>query len=381
MSLRSMGYAVLIGLLLIVAVSSVAGSILGQPILLIYVETGSMEPTLEPGDGLVVIPIELMGPIDTGDVVVFEAKTIQDGGLTTHRVVGETERGYITRGDANPFTDQDADEPPVKREQIVAEPLQVGGSVVVIPHLGTAAQAIQGALQFVQTQIASVLGTRAFLGTQGLAYFFFVGTILYYLVGEYRDRRDQQTDRSNRRDIGTDPHLVLGVFAVVLVFGATATMAVPAGPQQFGIVSSEFNSERPDVIPIGESKDRTYHVPNSGLVPTVVFLEPGSDQVEIAPQEHYLGPRETVNATLTLHAPPEIGYYRYYVTEHRYLALLPTSTIRTLYGMHPWLPVVVIDALIAGAFLGLTLPFVGSGRIRDRSRDGASRSLLTRLVR
>jgi signal peptidase len=253
---------------------------------------------------------------------------------------------------------------------------------VVIPNLGTAVETVQNVIRFVQTRIAGLVGSRAFLGTQGLAYLFFALALVYYVAGEYRDRNARDDEQHSRsRETGLDPRLVLGVFAAILVIGSTATMAGPAGSQQFGVVSAEFESDRPDVIPIGESKDRIYRVPNAGLVPTVVFLEPGSDQVEITPHEHHLGPRETANATLTLHAPPETGYYRYYVTEHRYLAVLPTSTIRTLYGMHPWLPVVVIDALIAGAFLALTLPFVGSGRIRDRSRDGAHRSILTRLVR
>jgi signal peptidase len=113
----------------------------------------------------------------------------------------------------------------------------------------------------------------------------------------------------------------------------------------------------------------------------MVFVEPGSEQIDVSDSEIHLGPRETLDTSVRITAPPETGYYRYYVIEHRYLALLPASTIRTLYEIHPWLPVVVIDAMIAGAFLALTLPFVGSGRIRDRSRDGARRRLLTRLVR
>jgi signal peptidase len=340
-----------------------------------------MEPSIDPGDGFVAIPSALTD-IDQGDVVTFRAEEIQGGGLTTHRVVGDTDEGFVTKGDANPFTDQDSDEPPVKREQIVTEALQIGGSVVVVPNLGTAVETVQGVLTFVQTRLAGLVGSRTFLGTQGLAYLFFALALVYYVAGEYRDRNARDDEQHSRsRETGLDPRLVLGVFAAILVIGSTATMAGPAGSQQFGVVSAEFESDRPDVIPMGESKDRTYPIPNSGLVPTVVFLEPGSDQVEIAPHEHHLGPRETANATLTIHAPPDTGYYRYYVTEHRYLALLPTSTIRTLYEIHPWLPVVVIDALIAGTFLALTLPFVGSGRIRDRSRDGARRSILTRLVR
>ncbi len=101
-------------------IAMIAGQLLGQPAVVGYVETGSMSPTLEPGDGFVAVPAALAGPIEEGDVVTFRAEQLHGGGLTTHRVVGETERGYVTRGDANPFTDQDGVEPPVKDDQIVA---------------------------------------------------------------------------------------------------------------------------------------------------------------------------------------------------------------------------------------------------------------------
>lgn len=198
MSLRSVAYTLLVGLVVLVAVSLAAGSVLGQPILLSYVETGSMEPTPEPGDGFVAIPAQLTGPPEEGDVVVFRAEEIQDGGLTTHRIVGETDRGYISRGDANPFTDQDNDEPPVKDAQIVAVAWAPGGEVFVVPHLGTTVQAVQGSLQWVQRNLAGALGTRALLGPQGLAYLLFGITTLYYLVGEYRSREGKDRGRRSR---------------------------------------------------------------------------------------------------------------------------------------------------------------------------------------
>jgi len=113
----------------------IAGQLLGQPVLFSFVETGSMQPTLDPGDGFIAIPTALAGDVGIGDVVTFDAQEIEGGGLTTHRVVEETERGYVTRGDNNPFTDQDAGEPVVQDADIVAVALSVGGSVVVIPHL------------------------------------------------------------------------------------------------------------------------------------------------------------------------------------------------------------------------------------------------------
>jgi signal peptidase len=41
-----------------------------------------------------------------------------------------------------------------------------------------------------------------------------------------------------------------------------------------------------------------------------------------------------------------------------------------MYAVHPWLPVVVIDALVGVPFYLLGIYLVGSGRVRRRSRDG-----------
>jgi signal peptidase len=356
-----------------VVLSLVAGSLLGQPILLSYVETGSMEPTLAPGDGFVALPTEIAGPIEEGDVVVFEAQEIQDGGLTTHRVVGESDRGYTTKGDANPFTDQDSDEPPVRREQIVAVAWQPGGTVLAIPHLGTAVVGFQNALQTVQRQLAALLGTRALLGTQGLAYLLFGLSVVVYALDVYISDSNASRERTRERDTGTDVRLYVGLMALALAIAATAAMAAPAGSQEFTVVSAEFESDRPLVIPQGETNSITYQVGNGGLVPVVVFLEPGSDAVDVQPRELRVGRRSVANATLTLSAPPETGAYRRYVSQHRYLAVLPTPVIRGLHEVHQWLPVVVIDALLAVPFYLVGVRALGTGRYRSRSRDRPSR--------
>ncbi|HKL28261.1 MAG TPA: S26 family signal peptidase, partial [Natrialbaceae archaeon] len=172
----------------------------------------------------------------------------------------------------------------------------------------------------------------------------------------------------------------VAIFAAILVLAATAAMVLPAGTQKYGIVSAEFESERADVIPMGESKNWNYTLTNGGLVPTHVYLEPASEGVETEPNHVYLSGRSSVNATLTVHAPPQTGYYRRFVTEHRYLALLPAPAIQYLYGVHPWAPIVAIDALIGIPFYLVGVALAGGGRLRDRSRD-RDRSLTARLRR
>ncbi len=366
--------------LIVVVTSLMVSSLFGQPVLCSYVETGSMSPTLDAGDGFIAVPAQVTGPVEEGDVIVYEAEEVQGGGLTTHRVVGETEQGYITRGDANPFTDQDNDEPPVKDAQIKAKALQVNGKVVVIPHLGTVVQTVQSAFTTVQRTLAGLFGSRSLLGVQGLAYLFFATTLAWYLVGRWRAGTTKRRRRETSRTDGTNVRLVVGALAAVLVLGATAAMVAPAGTQEYGVVSAEFDSERPTVIPAGESNDVSYPVANGGVVPTVSYLESASEGVEVKPQQVRVGPGEVTNATVTLHAPPETGHYRRYVVEHRYLSVLPPSVIRSLYGVHPWLPVVVIDALIGMPFYLLGVRLAGTGRLRDRSRRDRL-SLTTRLRR
>lgn len=104
------------------------------------------------------------GPGWVGDVVVFQPERINGGQLTTHRVVDETEQGFITRDDANLFANQSDGEPPVKRTQVVATALQMNGNAVVIPNLGDAVEGIQANIETVQRPVAALLGVGALVG-------------------------------------------------------------------------------------------------------------------------------------------------------------------------------------------------------------------------
>jgi signal peptidase len=376
---KLLGYGLEVTVLAL-ALALILGQVLGHPVVLGFVTSESMSPTLDENDGFVAIPSQVAGPIERGDVIVFRAEEVQGGGLTTHRVVDETDRGYITKGDNNAFTDQDNDEPPVKRAQVVAEVLQIGGQVVVIPHLGDAIGGIRSTLGAVQRTVSSVLGTSVFLGPQGFAYLVFALSLLYYVVSGLRRRNKRKSDLQSRqkRNTGLDSRLVVGAFTLLLVVGATLPMVAPAGTQELAVVSAEFSSERPNVIPAGESETQPYVVGNGGLLPVVTYLESASEGVEVQPGELYVEGRSVANATVTLHAPPETGYYRRFVTEHRYLAVLPQPVIRGLYAVHPWAPIVAIDALIGIPFYLVGVSLVGDGRIRPRSRN-RDVSTVTRL--
>ncbi|MUV86664.1 signal peptidase I [Natronomonas sp. CBA1123] len=374
MSLR--GYATRgVELLLVLAlVALIAGAALGQPVLLGFVETGSMEPTLEPGDGFVAIPSPVAGDIEEGDVIVFEAQNLQGGGLTTHRVVGETESGYITRGDANPFTDQDGQEPPVTEGQIVATAWQVNGEVVVIPGLGLLTEAARGMLDSVQRTLAQTFGTRAFLGTQGLALLIAGGGLAVLLFGFLFDdeRRQRVVKRTRRRKGIYDPRRLVLAMALFVALVSGGTMVAMSNTQEYGMVSASFDSENPTTVPTNETSNLTYPALNGGQLPVYAFYAPASSNVDVEPTSIRMDRGESRNVTVTLQAPPETGYYPQYVAEHRYFAVLPFGVVAGLYAVHPWLPTLVTSLLMGGAFLLVGFLLLGASPVRTRSRSRSS---------
>ncbi len=352
-------------------VTLVLGAVLGQPVLFSFVETGSMEPALEPGDGFVAIPTPVGGDIQEGDVIVFDAEQLQGGGLTTHRVVGESETGYITKGDANPFTDQDSQEPPISEGQIVAKAWQVNGNVIVIPRLGTAVETVRGGIEAVQRTIAGTLGTTALLGAQGLALLIAGIGLVILLVGMLLDddRRRRAVSRTQRRTGVYGTRRLILAMAVFVALVSGGTMAAMSGTHEYGMVSASFESGDPMTVPVGETGNVTHPALNGGELPVYAFYAPASDHVSMNTDSVRMAGDEQRNITVTLQAPPETGFYPQYVSEYRYFAILPLSVVTWLYGIHPWLPLVVTSGLMGGIFLVPAVFVAGRSSIRTRSRS------------
>ncbi len=127
-AVRNVGIAVLAAVLAYGIWQSAARRLSGQELPGMFgyshliVVSGSMEPALSPGD---MILIRRESEYREGDVICFR----DDGDFVTHRLVGRTADGAVTKGDANNIPDPE----PVRPEQIA------GRVVLVIPRLGSAA--------------------------------------------------------------------------------------------------------------------------------------------------------------------------------------------------------------------------------------------------
>lgn len=362
-------YGVII-VVLLAAGALLFGQAMGQPVLLGYVETGSMQPTLDPGDGFVAIPAALTGPPEPGDVVVFEAQELQGGGLTTHRIVEETDEGYITRGDANPFTDQEGPEPPVSESQIVAEAFKMNGQVVVIENLGNGIVAIQEFTSGIFGQATGVLAIGVFFEDAGPAQSLIwigLGLIVVTLISDSvtSNREDQRRSRRRSNYVGTGTFMF--ILALIVLAPATASMVIPSGTTSFDIVSSESPNNDPLVIGAGSTTTVEYQVFNDGFIPMIAVVEAGHPDVEITQSMFLVPPRSQSSTSLTIRAPESTGAYSRSIVEWRYLPILPRSVIMALHTIHPYVAVAVIDLVLLLLTLTGGIVAVGIGPIRMRS--------------
>jgi len=339
---------------------------------------------MAPGDGFVAIPPVFVDDIETGDVVTFNARELQGGGLTTHRVVGQTEEGYITRGDANPFTDQDGPEPPVREAQIVAVVFQPGGDVLVIPKIGLAVLAVQGVFGTAASLLSSLPGLGGLADGDAGSIMTVAGISLlgYSIIQELRSggRQTGPEGRSRTRRGKTSAVLVLGVILILILAPATASMVIPSQTNDITIVSSQSPSESPTVIEQGGSVTYDYNFTNEGFLPRVGVIEPKSTGVEVAQPVLVASRGESVGTPVTIYAPAETGAYIRSVSQRQYLGILPLPILLTLHSLHPFVAIAAIDAVIGTLVTVVFVLAVGLEPFRFRSRD-RDISILDRLQR
>lgn len=369
-------------LFLLLVVALVVGQALGQPLLVSFVTSESMSPTIEAGDGFVVLPGQVSEEIEEGDVIVFEAQELDDGGLTTHRVVGETEAGYITQGDANPFTDQDGGEPPVTDDRIVATAPEVNGQVITIPRLGTAVLGLRNAVLGVQETFLGALGFDDTGTAQGAGMILILsGVVLLFVttLDSFRRRPARDRSRSRRRDVLFDPRLAVLFLVLVLLVPANAAMLGPTTTHDLQIDGAEVTTG-PDGVEPGEPVETEVTATNSGLVGMLVVLDAPAEDVVVGDSHLGVSGGDSDTTIVSAPAPPPDADRTVTVTEQRYIIVLPESTLAYLHAVSPWLAIGAINAVLAFGVLTVVVGLVGLRQQRLR-RTGRNVPLSVRIRR
>jgi len=370
MSTRSALGTVVTVLIAFFILSIILSQLFGFPSPISFVATDSMKPQLAPGDGFIGVPEPVAGDISEGDVVTYRAQELQGGGLTTHRIVGETENGYITKGDNNPFTDQEGAEPPVTEPQIELVVLQFNGRILKIPFVGTVAQGINAGL----AGIVGLVGVSGLSATNPGVIIGVTGLGLLALSSIYDVATADNTrpvSRAVSRPAAVDSRLVLAVILLIVSLPVVSMTTLPGGTDQMRIVST--TRPHPDDqsrIQAGSTAEHTMSIKNNQRVPMVILVTGATDGFTVQQNEFVLAAGETADTEYRMTAPTKPGGYVHARSVSFYLPVLPVAAIKTLHDIHPLLALGSTTGSILLPIILLFYSVIGfrSIRLREASR-------------
>lgn len=304
---------VLVGLLCILAIAPATA-----PVQFSYVYSDSMEPTIGEFDGYLLVPA---GDATTGDIVTFWSP--ERNAYVTHRIAGESDRGFITKGDNNPSTDQAAGTAHVSQDQIVGQVFTVHDTPVLVPGFGHG-------VQFVDAHRISLAGV--------------LGAIL--LVGLLRGRTTARPTRS----VPCVRDVLWPVFAVALV-STIGFQFVGGQSEQLRYVAVTSDTGGANRISVGETATESVTIDRSPLPATVQVVS--ADGMTITNQTRNAS---AITASFQIPPPTQTGVVTTSVRVNRYAAVLPARIIRRLHGIHPLLAasataVITLFPVVLGAAL------------------------------
>lgn len=315
-----------VGTVMLCALAVVAVAPTGSPVQLSYVYSDSMEPTIGVDDGYVLVPA---GRVDLDDVVTFWSD--HHDAYVTHRVVGSSERGFITQGDNNPTPDQAAGHPHVQRDDIVGEVATVGGKPVVIPHLGTV-------VGLARENVALLLAGCAFS-----------------LLWSVRSPPNRPVREVTRVNDWLRPVLVAGFVALAV----TTALGAPTTAETFVTVAHPTGA--PATAGIGESTPVEYLVAQPSIPGTRRVVHADGWMVESVQ-------RNASALVVSGHVPGRetTGVTRTTFSVYRLSALLPASVARQLLAIHPLVGAAASALTIVGPLALLATALVdGSQPVRS----------------
>jgi signal peptidase I len=286
------------------------------PVVVTSPTSASMTPTAPPHSLVIVTDAEPT----VGDIALFETPSRTDAVL--HRIVdtaGDSET-FVTQGDANQLTDQEAGDPPIPKSDVYGTVPTIAGHPLVVPYAG-----------IVLTNPVVGFGIWALLGA----------SLLYTTTG---GRRVRETVA------GAPVRLhVVAIAVAVLVLLPVVSLGTAATVHTEILTTTTAPEETPYLVQPGEAGERTIRVSSPvgwGIETTTqVDGDLRIDSIEQSP--------ETGSQLVTVVNDPRStpGVQSGSVTVYSYPAVLPQSVLSDLASVHPLLAGFVSAVPIAGGMI------------------------------
>ncbi|WP_048151074.1 signal peptidase I [Palaeococcus ferrophilus] len=339
-------------------VVSLIGFFFDRPILVSYVTSDSMEPTLNRGDMFFINPLSKGSP---GDIAVFKMA----GSWTVHRIYAEGEDGYITKGDANVATDQqEGRAPPIKRNDVAGTVLTIADRPIKVPGVG---------------------GYISEFSQRGSALYAAIALLIMGALVITSDESGKKHRSRHRRKLFfrvkfKTLYAATGALMIALLL---ISMMLSWGDVTFTYSSTLAGGQREGWYLPGSVFEDEITLKNAAVYPFVYFIVPQGERFEVTTDTHFrLSGNTEERIGVKVHVPEDTRIYRETIKVYAYLPILPEGVIAYLYNRNPYLPFVAY-ILETGAFLVFLYSVSGLGNedvIRYRRRKSGLLNKLREAV-
>ncbi len=311
---------------------SVTGFILDRPVLISYVTSDSMTPTLNKGDLFLINPFSKG---KTGDIIVFK----MNGHWTVHRIYAETSEGYITKGDNNVATDQQGGRSDaIRKEDVVGTVVTIFDKPIKVPYVGMYIQEFSKSTKNLYIAIVVIV----------------LGSILLTAGG--KDRVRKRKKRVVKVKYKTLYTIVSAVTIAIILISIVATW----GTVGFNYASTLAGGQKEGWYLPNTEFDRPIVIENKAFYPMYYILSPKGDRIALDKTDFMLMRNEKENINVHVKVPANTKIYYEQIDVYTYPPLLPTDLIKRLWNLNPYLPLVAFSIEIAGV-LAIVYFATGSG--------------------
>lgn len=335
-------------------IAAVGSAISKEPVLLTVIRSNSMYPVWERGDMVIIENLKEKEAIHNGDIIFFETEkgSLADKGWIAHRVVEvDTEKGFITQGDANKMTDQQDGSDPIERAWIAGRALTNGETPIVIPKLG-----------YLSLWMEKYQKNSFFLPV--------IAVILAAIIA-FGEFKSSQKRKNKNKGMELQLIYIIGGFTIAVVMGATML----ASGQKLNLIYEVSEQEQGVLmgseVGILQIGDKVSHplseLDNRGLFPLIGSVTTNDSQIVPSDKNLYLSTGEKLDTTYTVTAEHP-GQYESSIQVGLFYPFLPSSIIYFLAQKSYWLALVVVS-LIPG------LPLIIYPIIDEKMRRGVMKSL------
>jgi signal peptidase len=325
----SIGVYLMIFILLAAAVGS---AITKQPMLMSAVRSNSMYPLLERGDAVFIKKLAPKDVIKNGDIVVFKTEngSYASQGWIMHRIIeGDIDKGYITKGDANKYIDQElGGTGPIIREWISSRAVTIGGFPIKFPLIG-----------YIPLYMEKFQENPYTLPV--------IAIILAIIVGISEITGNKKNKRKKHNLELTMIYFFSG-FTIAIVVGATMLAT-----SQHIIVPYEISEKNKGalmgssigILEVGEEVERPLaDLSNKGFFPIVATTVSKDKQISFSHDKVVIKPREQHNITMKVRAEKP-GKYITSIWVGMFLPFLPANVIYMLASINYWLALFIVSLI------------------------------------